>query len=78
LLFDRNPTLTFEGKSAHGKRMRENEQRWKELCELAAKEQDPKKLIELTRQINDLLLFKQKRVDSEETQKQGLTKGDVV
>jgi hypothetical protein len=45
--------------------MRENAERWKELCEQASKEQDPKKLIELTRQINDLLLFKQKRVDSD-------------
>jgi hypothetical protein len=61
--------------------MRENEERWRELCELAAKERDPKKLIELTRQINDLLLFKQKRVDSEQTQEQqaqGFTKGGVV
>jgi hypothetical protein len=42
--------------------MRENEERWKQLCELAAKEQDPQKLIELTREINNLLLFKQKRL----------------
>jgi hypothetical protein len=46
--------------------IRENEERWKELCELAAKEQDPEKLIELTRQINSLLLFKQKRIDPEQ------------
>ena len=45
--------------------MRENEERWKQLCEQAAKEQDPKKLIELTRQISELLLFKQKRLTSE-------------
>jgi hypothetical protein len=32
--------------------MRENEERWKQLCEQAAKEHDPKKLIELTRQIS--------------------------
>jgi hypothetical protein len=42
--------------------MRENEERWKQLCELAAKEQDPQKLLELTREINNLLLFKQKRL----------------
>jgi hypothetical protein len=42
--------------------MRENEERWKQLCELAAKEQDPQKLIELTREINNLLLFKQNRL----------------
>jgi hypothetical protein len=45
--------------------MRENEERWKQLCELAAKEQDPQKLIELTREINNLLLFKQKRLKGE-------------
>jgi hypothetical protein len=45
--------------------MRENEERWKQLCEQASVEQDPKKLIELTRQISALLLFKQKRLDSE-------------
>src|ERR1700733_7104260 len=42
--------------------MRENEERWKHLRELAAKEQDPQKLIELTREINNLLLFKQNRL----------------
>jgi hypothetical protein len=50
--------------------MRENEELWKQLCEQASKEQDSTKLIELTRQINALLLFKQKRIDSE-TPKQG-------
>jgi hypothetical protein len=45
--------------------MRENEERWKQLCELAAKEQDPQKLLELTREINNLLLFKQKRLTGE-------------
>jgi hypothetical protein len=42
--------------------MRDNEERWKQLCELASKEQDPQKLIELTREINKLLLFKQHRL----------------
>jgi hypothetical protein len=46
--------------------MRENAERWKQLCEQAAKEQDPNKLIELTRQINHLLLFKLKRIYSEQ------------
>jgi hypothetical protein len=45
--------------------MRENEERWKQLCELAAKEQDPQKLLELTREINKLLLFKQNRLNVE-------------
>jgi hypothetical protein len=45
--------------------MRENEDRWKQLCELAAKEQNPEKLLELTREINKLLLFKENRLSSE-------------
>jgi hypothetical protein len=49
--------------------MRENEERWKQLCEQASKEQDPKKLIELTRQINTLLLLKQNRLDSQPSEK---------
>lgn len=49
--------------------MRENEERWKQLCELAAKEQDPQKLLELTREINKLLLFKQNRLNVESTKK---------
>ena len=44
--------------------MRENEERWKLLCELAANEQDPQKLLELTREINQLLLHKQNRLTS--------------
>jgi hypothetical protein len=48
--------------------MRENEERWRQLCELAAKEQDPQKLLELTREINNLLLYKQKRLKSNENQ----------
>ena len=43
----------------------ENKERWKVLCEQAAVEQDPEKLLELTRQINDLLLGKQQRLDGE-------------
>jgi hypothetical protein len=36
--------------------------RWMELCEQAAGEQDPKKLMELVEEINRLLLEKEKRV----------------
>jgi hypothetical protein len=43
--------------------MREKSERWKQLCEEAAKEQDPQRLLELTREINDLLLGKQRRLD---------------
>jgi|HubBroStandDraft_6_1064221.scaffolds.fasta_scaffold1704497_1 hypothetical protein len=49
--------------------MRENEERWKLLCELAAKEQDPQKLLELTREINQLLLFKQHRLSDDVNKK---------
>ena len=41
-----------------------NRERWKELCEQAAGEQGPRKLHELTKQINDLLLGKQHRLDT--------------
>jgi hypothetical protein len=47
--------------------MREHEERWKELCALAAKEQDPRKLRELVREINELLSRKQKRLDVTES-----------
>jgi len=36
---------------------------WKQLCAEAAVEQDPQRLLELTRQINDLLLGKQRRIE---------------
>jgi hypothetical protein len=41
-----------------------NKELWKRLCEQAAVEQDPQKLLELTKQINDLLLGKQHRLDA--------------
>jgi hypothetical protein len=43
--------------------MRENETRWKELCALAQKEQDPTRLRELVHEINNLLTRKQERLD---------------
>jgi len=42
--------------------MRENTERWMQLARLAAVEKDPKKLVELVREINDLLEKKQKRL----------------
>ena len=42
-----------------------NKERWRILCEQAAVEKDPKKLLELTKEINDLLLGKQQRLESE-------------
>ena len=44
--------------------MREPE-KWMELCELAAKEQDPNKLLKLTEEINRLLREKEKRLEAE-------------
>jgi hypothetical protein len=46
--------------------MREHAEEWKQLCAAASVEQDPKKLLELTKRISDLLLGKQKRLDSEQ------------
>jgi hypothetical protein len=37
------------------------EVRWKMLCELAAHEQDPQKLLELVEEINNLIEKKQSR-----------------
>lgn len=42
--------------------MRENEERWKQLCAQAAEEQDPKKLAELVMEINRLLEAKRRRI----------------
>lgn len=42
--------------------MQENTERWKELCALAAVEQDPAKLLELTAEINRLLQLKEQRM----------------
>jgi hypothetical protein len=38
-----------------------NPERWQELCEQAAKEQDPQKLLVLTQEINRLLQEKEQR-----------------
>jgi hypothetical protein len=42
--------------------MRENEERWKDLCWQASVEQDPRKLSELIKEINALLAKKQNRI----------------
>ena len=42
--------------------MRENGERWRQLCAQAAVEQDPQKLQELIREINRLLDAKQRRL----------------
>jgi hypothetical protein len=43
--------------------MQEKTERWKQLCEEAAVEKDPRRLLELTREINDLILGKQRRLE---------------
>lgn len=43
--------------------MEEKRERWMQLAELAAYEQDPDKLIELVKEINRLLDEKQNRLD---------------
>jgi hypothetical protein len=40
----------------------ENLERWRELCALAAEEQDPHRLLALVREINTLLERKERRV----------------
>jgi len=40
----------------------ERKERWRELCEQAAVEQDPGRLLELTREINRLLEEKEQRL----------------
>jgi hypothetical protein len=43
--------------------MQEKTELWKQLCAEAGVDQDPQRLLELTRQINDLLLGKQRRLE---------------
>jgi hypothetical protein len=40
----------------------ETGERWKKLCEQAAVEQDPEKLLQLTEEINRLLEVKEERL----------------
>jgi hypothetical protein len=42
--------------------MREKTERWMELAKQAAVEQDPAKMLELIKEINDLLLEKEHRL----------------
>jgi hypothetical protein len=44
-------------------------ERWQILCEQAANEQDTEKLIELVREINELLGAKEKRLDAASEEK---------
>jgi hypothetical protein len=49
--------------------MRENTERWKQLAEQAATEQDPQKLSELVREINELLAEKRNRLNQSNPEK---------
>jgi hypothetical protein len=49
--------------------MKEHSEEWKQLCAQAAIEQDPQKLLELTRKINELLLGKQNRLNQDTSNK---------
>jgi hypothetical protein len=43
----------------------ETGERWRQLCELAAEEQDPQRLMELIEQINRMLEEKEKRLEEQ-------------
>jgi hypothetical protein len=45
--------------------VQENQERWLELCALAAKEQDPTKLLALTQEINRLWGEKARRLTAQ-------------
>jgi hypothetical protein len=45
--------------------MLENERRWRQLCEQAAVEQDSDKLLELIKEINDLVENKRGRLQNQ-------------
>jgi hypothetical protein len=47
----------------------QNRERWKELCEQAATEQDPEKLLELTAEIDRLLSEKYDRLGGKTSDK---------
>ena len=50
----------------------EAKERWMDLCEQAANEQDPKKLMVLITEITRLLETKQKRIEAESKRGQSL------
>ena len=42
--------------------MQQDSERWRQLCELAVREQDPAKLMQLIKEINELLDAKERRL----------------
>ncbi len=57
----RSPTWYNQSVRRNRSYVQEN-QRWMELCALAAEEQDSDKLLELTQEINKLLAEKERRL----------------
>ena len=49
----------------------ETGERWRQLCERAAVEQDPHKLLQLVREINQLLEAKERRLQQHKAAVQG-------
>ena len=45
----------------------QNEERWRKLCAQAAKETDPARLMELVKEINELLNEKEARLNANRT-----------
>lgn len=45
----------------------ESRERWQKLCELAANEKDPERLMALIEEINELLLAKENRLQEQRT-----------
>lgn len=43
--------------------MEKNKERWRELCERASIEQDPQKMLDLVREINEVLAEKLARLE---------------
>ena len=62
-LSDRTRVKTMQGPA--------QQEQWQKLCALAAVEQDPKKLLELTAEINRLLEQKEKRLVMEQEKAPG-------
>jgi len=56
--------------------MRVTSELWKTLCEDAANEQDPQRLLELVKQINDLLEEKQLRLNGKKVEGTPLNGGN--
>ena len=53
----------------------ENEERWRKLCEAAAKEQDSERLLDLVRQINQMLADKERRLKGQVKRSRGSSQG---